>query len=283
MRQQVRKLLTARLQTGSAMTAFMTAFTCFRLWTHRSPPLTGGLDRIRQQPTPTAEGHNSDGVFGSARIRKLMMLVAAILARAIMIAGFCALGGGAFASPVQYGLNFYEFTSASGITWSNAEAAAEGLSYNGVNGHLATVTSAGENIFLASLISSPLNTFTGAWLGGTAGYAFPTGAPGGWLVGPEADAAFTFTNWNVGEGLATADAGLLYMNIGTTGPNGGGLGKWFDDSGVQGVPSGGDPVKGYFVEFEAVPLPALPLLASGLGGLGLLGWRRKRKADVGGL
>ena len=155
MRQQVRKLLTARLQTGSAMTAFMTAFTCFRLWTHRSPPLTGGLDRIRQQPTPTAEGHNSDGVFGSARIRKLMMLVAAILARAIMIAGFCALGGGAFASPVQYGLNFYEFTSASGITWSNAEAAAEGLSYNGVNGHLATVTSAGENIFLASLISSP--------------------------------------------------------------------------------------------------------------------------------
>jgi hypothetical protein len=32
----------------------------------------------------------------------------------------------------------------------------------------------------------------------------------------------------------------------------------------------------------AVPLPAaLPLFATGLGGLGLLGWRRKRKASAG--
>ncbi len=32
---------------------------------------------------------------------------------------------------------------------------------------------------------------------------------------------------------------------------------------------------------EATPLPAaLPLFASGLGALGLLGWRRKRKAAV---
>jgi hypothetical protein len=31
-----------------------------------------------------------------------------------------------------------------------------------------------------------------------------------------------------------------------------------------------------------VPLPAaLPLFASGIGGLGLLGWRRKRKARAG--
>ena len=33
--------------------------------------------------------------------------------------------------------------------------------------------------------------------------------------------------------------------------------------------------------FEAVPLPgSLPLFASGLGALGLLGWRRKRKAQA---
>jgi hypothetical protein len=32
---------------------------------------------------------------------------------------------------------------------------------------------------------------------------------------------------------------------------------------------------------EATPLPdALPLFATGLGALGLLGWRRKRKARV---
>ena len=44
-------------------------------------------------------------------------------------------------------------------------------------------------------------------------------------------------------------------------------------------------VAGFAVEYEilsATPLPtALPLFATGIGGLGLLGWRRKRKAQAG--
>ena len=37
----------------------------------------------------------------------------------------------------------------------------------------------------------------------------------------------------------------------------------------------------YAVADTATPLPAaLPLFATGLGALGLLGWRRKRKAHV---
>jgi hypothetical protein len=36
-----------------------------------------------------------------------------------------------------------------------------------------------------------------------------------------------------------------------------------------------------YVAAAATPLPAaLPLFATGLGGLGLLGWRRKRKAQA---
>jgi uncharacterized protein (TIGR03118 family) len=55
--------------------------------------------------------------------------------------------------------------------------------------------------------------------------------------------------------------------------------------------AGGDPntlyfsdglngeVNGLFASIQAIPIPAaLPLFASGLGGLGLLAWRRKRKA-----
>ncbi len=53
-------------------------------------------------------------------------------------------------------------------------------------------------------------------------------------------------------------------------------GLWIPDN-----PSVGDPTFRLFVEGEpvgAAPLPtALPLFASGLGGLGLLAWRRKRK------
>jgi hypothetical protein len=47
-------------------------------------------------------------------------------------------------------------------------------------------------------------------------------------------------------------------------------------------PTGELPVSGgSVVAVSAVPLPAaLPLFASGLGALGLLGWRRKRKAQA---
>ena len=42
-----------------------------------------------------------------------------------------------------------------------------------------------------------------------------------------------------------------------------------------------DPFFGSFLVADATPLPAtLPLFATGLGALGLLGWCRKRKAQV---
>ncbi len=196
--------------------------------------------------------------------------------------GLLSLGTSVHAAPVLFGSNYYDFILSDGVLWSAADTAAAASSYMSVNGHLATVTSAAENAFLASLISSPPSTFTGAWLGGTAGFSFSGGPPGGWLVGPEANTAFTFTNWN---NVEPNNAGYLYMNIGATAPNGGVLGKWFDDSGTQGTPDNvSDPVKGYFVEYETstVPIPAaLPLFAAGLGAMGFMG-RRRRKAAVAG-
>jgi hypothetical protein len=60
----------------------------------------------------------------------------------------------------------------------------------------------------------------------------------------------------------------------------------FDDTTIAGLGltpgtytyTYGDPDT-FTIEIGATPLPAaLPLFATGLGALGLLGWRRKRKA-----
>ena len=81
----------------------------------------------------------------------------------------------------------------------------------------------------------------------------------------------------------------VYANVGVEGEFGIQHGQWADAR--YGLASGdplitGDNIVGfYFVEFSPtpnpVPLPgALPLFATGLGALGLLGWRRKRKASA---
>ena len=43
--------------------------------------------------------------------------------------------------------NHYDFVSTN-ITWHNAKAEAESLTYMGVSGHLVTITSASENAFI---------------------------------------------------------------------------------------------------------------------------------------
>ena len=82
------------------------------------------------------------------------------------------------------------------ITWDDASTAAQAA-----GGYLATITSAGENSFVFSLIDSDpywyFGSYTsGPWIGGWQ----PTSGPepdGGWewVTGE----AFTFTNWVMGE------------------------------------------------------------------------------------
>ncbi|MEM4407102.1 MAG: CARDB domain-containing protein, partial [Candidatus Methanomethylicaceae archaeon] len=77
--------------------------------------------------------------------------------------------------------------------WTSAKVAAEGRSYLGVSGHLATITSIEESLFITNTFGSSIN---GAWLGGyqSEGSVEPGGG-WSWVTGEP----FIFTNWGSGE------------------------------------------------------------------------------------
>ena len=198
----------------------------------------------------------------------------------LAVTGVFVAAARAEATPVQFGSNYYElvlvlppqFSDGSANTWQAAAAAAAASTFGGVNGHLVTITSQAENDFLSGLATSAnLTGFQGAWIGGNATT---------WLVGPEAGQLHTYTNWG---GVEPNNGGFAYFNIGPAGP--GGLGKWVDDSGVQGLPEYPlDPVVGYFVEYES-PLLATPEPASlvlfGLGLMAIAPVLRRRRRQLG--
>lgn len=184
----------------------------------------------------------------------------------IVAAAIAALTVQAWAGPVAYGSNLYEYVqvgtpgSVYAPTWAEASAAA---ALKG--GHLATVTSAGENAFLVSLTTSYGYTgFVGAWLGGK---SRGNNSEVEWVEGPDAGVTSVYTNWT-----DYNNSGFyMYMSIGTDYE----AGKWIDDSGTNGSPQYCDPVIGYFIEYEnaAVPEPGLMILLgialAAVAGLGL--------------
>ena len=64
---------------------------------------------------------------------------------------FIALPITAHAQPHEYNGHYYEVIAHPGVTWESAKLAAENSDYLGVSGHLATITSAGEDNFIEGL------------------------------------------------------------------------------------------------------------------------------------
>ena len=188
------------------------------------------------------------------------------------------------ALPVQYGSNYYEYVAGAGISWNAAKTAAAAMSFNTAAGHLAIVTSGGENTFLKSLIAT-FGGFAGAWLGGDVN---ASGA-GFWRVGPENGQQFSqgggsfggmYENWGGIEpnnGATGGGPSAAYMNIG---PLFAGIAteQWADAALGLSHPSN-DPIQGYFVEYEfaAVPEP-LGIALLGLAAVAVRRMRRGRAA-----
>ena len=161
-----------------------------------------------------------------------------------------------YAIPVQWSgnNNWYELVirpSGAYVTWDEAKALAEGSAYLGLQGHLVTVTSAGENSFVMGIPG-----VTGAtWLGG---FQDPAGSePSGgwqWITGE----TWNYTNWGPGEpnNAGNEDYLGLWTYSGTNV-------LWNDFPSTYGFIR-------YIVEYECKPVPepaVILLLASGLLGL----------------
>ncbi|TNC68521.1 lectin-like protein [Rubellimicrobium roseum] len=196
------------------------------------------------------------------RLKKLSALALAI-----------GLATPALAGPVKWEGNghYYELvTWYSQATFGGAMAAAAGLSFLGASGHLATVTSASEQMFLdvlnwtSSGNGEGFHGYTSAWLG--ASDAEEEG-DWRWVTGPEAGQSLysTWDNW----------ADWEPNNMGRDGAENFAVGWWYDT--MWNDMQDNYAALAYVVEYDVapVPLPAgLPLLAAGLGLLGVAARRR---------
>lgn len=150
--------------------------------------------------------------------------------------------------------HFYEFVEAKDISWSDAKAAAEARALYGMQGYLATITSAEENDFVAAKLAG------NGWIG-----ASDAGAEGvwKWVTGPEAGTQFSsgsnavngqYENWASGEPNDYKFGGQVpegeeYIHFWGDGAN---KGTWNDFPNAV-VPGFGLSIAGYIVEYGGMP------------------------------
>ena len=159
------------------------------------------------------------------------------------------------------------------LHWFDANTAASASEYVGLSGHLVTITSEDENLFVFALIdndeywaSESGGYYRGPWIGGTAkvGATLPYDPLNDWewVTGE----AFTYQNWRPGE------------------PNGDGGGVHFaDDPGRVRSAEWNDlpsefPLNGYVVEYQVPEPSTLAIFGVGMVGLLSYAWRRKPAA-----
>ncbi|MGD0961323.1 MAG: lectin-like protein [Methylomonas sp.] len=146
-------------------------------------------------------------------------------------------------NPTEYNGNYYQvisFWDTGRMNWYNAEAYAQSLSFDGVNGTLASVPTSGVDNFLWDLGAQ------GTFLGGY------QASPGQWewINGD----AYSYTDWAIGEPNNWRGAGENYMMYWWAPLGGGANPGWNDttvDSGYTNANGGVTYTTwGFTVEFE---------------------------------
>ncbi len=139
--------------------------------------------------------------------------------------------------------HFYEFVTIPGISWPDANTAANARQYFGLQGYLVTVMSAEENAFCAAKLVGD------GWMGAN---AVSDGVTWIWATGPEAGTVFwngvnygtgvsgKYANWAVNQPDASAPHSEDYVQFYSSG----GFGKW------NNLPFDYDPlINGYVIEY----------------------------------
>lgn len=156
--------------------------------------------------------------------------------------------------------HFYQYVSTT-TTWASAKTAAEGMTYLGLQGYLATVTSSTENSFIKDKLAAD------AWIGGSDDYLYINAATGTttyanqsaseshwyWVTGPEKGTNFSnnnnspvtvsgqYANWSGGEPNNVGASGEHYAEIYSSGSTG----SWNDLPASYTLP--------YVVEYGGTP------------------------------
>lgn len=182
-------------------------------------------------------------------------------------------------APVAYNGHYYEvFPLPAGVVempWVDANAAANALTYLGLQGHLVTITDAAEDAFVRDLAWREI--MGEVWAGGFQQYqdpAIPADPEAGWTwVNGEGSFAGNnsgpgYAAWSSLHGTVThpaqpddyhGNASEQYLGLNLWGPTDG-----WNDEGIVGL------VKGYVVEYESRGVPDSGSTAL-LAGLALLG------------
>lgn len=170
-----------------------------------------------------------------------------------------AMGG----TPVQWSGNGHYYqrilqggeTPGFGLSWGAARDGAAAMTYLGVQGHLATIISQGENDFIRASFGG-IAAFTGIWIA-----AVEPANDGTWTwgAGPESGQVFshfatpvTYANWGgIEPNNQRPTEDYAAMALGPLPGTGIDDGEWFDSQYVPNLAT--DPIVGYIVEYSVPP------------------------------
>jgi hypothetical protein len=151
---------------------------------------------------------------------------------------------------VEFDGRHYQVVADNGVSWENAEAAAEAQSYEEVAGHLATLTSEAEDIFVDGLRRDAGLTRAEVWIGGSQQSCSPEAAGCGWQwlndegpISTPQEPLLSYSNWLANEpNDQTGPGSEQHLAIG--------LGNAFgwNDEGALGN------IGGYVIEFDTATI-----------------------------